>query len=196
MSERGDRYQRDSYQRQECWNERTNSNESGYYRDESGRLYRGDGSSNTARTLIGAIVGGALGTQVGDGDGRTVATIGGAAIGAAIGANSGRNNNRFEGYDRYSDNSGTERHCRNIGGHDGRGRDDYRVTYTYAGSSYQSMTNFNPGRTLRVVVDVRPEEYGSTPRKLCAMAGTTSNGPCRAMRMATVASRCGFLQQS
>src|SRR5688500_748961 len=25
--------------RQECWNERTNSYESGYYRDDSGRLY-------------------------------------------------------------------------------------------------------------------------------------------------------------
>jgi hypothetical protein len=157
ISNRNDRNQRDSYQRQECWNERTNSNESGYYRDESGRLYRGDSSSKTTRTVIGAIVGGALGTQVGKGDGRTAATIAGAAIGAAVGGNTG-NNNRYEGYDRYSDNSGSERHCRTVDNYDGNGRDLYRVSYTYAGNTYQTMTNVNPGRTLRVLVDVRPEK--------------------------------------
>ncbi|NOT88219.1 MAG: glycine zipper 2TM domain-containing protein [Lysobacter sp.] len=155
MSNRDAGYRRDPYQRQECWNESTNRNESGYYRDESGRLYRGDSSSKTTRTVIGAIVGGALGTQVGGGDGRTAATIAGAAIGAAIGGNSGRDN-RYEGYDRYSDNSGTERRCRTIGGNGGR--DTYRVSYTYAGLAYQTVTNINPGRTLRVLVDVRPED--------------------------------------
>ena len=157
MSNRNDRNQRDSYQRQECWNERTNSNESGYYRDESGRLYRGDSSSKTTSTVIGAIVGGALGTQVGGSDGRTAATIAGAAIGAAVGGNIG-NNNRYEGYDRYSDNSGNERHCRTVGNYDRRDRDHYRVNYTYAGKAYQTMTNINPGRMMRVLVDVRPED--------------------------------------
>jgi uncharacterized protein YcfJ len=160
MPSRGDRYQRDAYQRQECWNERTNRNESGYYRDESGRLYRGD-SNNTTRTVVGAIVGGAIGTQVGGGDGRTVATIAGAAIGALVGGNTGRNN-RYEGYDRYSDDNGVERHCRTVGYDNdydrGRGRDVYRVSYSYAGNAYQSITDYNPGRTLRVLVDVRPEK--------------------------------------
>lgn len=155
MSNRDGGYQSNPYQRQECWNERTNSNESGYYRDESGRLYQGDSSSNTTRTVIGAIIGGALGTQVGGGDGRTAATIAGAAIGAAVGKNSG-NNNRYVGYDRYSDNSGTERHCRTVGSYGSR--DTYRVSYTYGGIAYQTMSNVNPGRTLRVLVDVRPEE--------------------------------------
>lgn len=161
MSNRNDRYGRDSYQRQECWNERTNSNESGYYRDESGRLYREDSNNKTTRTVIGAIVGGALGTQVGGGDGRTAATIAGAAIGAAVGSNTG-DRNRYAGYDRYSDSSGVERHCRTVGNNDGRndGRngDLYRVTYTYAGNAYQSTMRYNPGRTLRVLVDVSPEE--------------------------------------
>ncbi|MBP6748685.1 MAG: glycine zipper 2TM domain-containing protein [Xanthomonadaceae bacterium] len=154
---RVERTQRDSQQRQECWNERTNKNDSGYYRDGSGHLYRGDGSNKTARTVIGAIVGGALGTQVGGGDGRTAATIAGAAIGAAVGGNTG-GNNRYEGYDRYRDGSGTERHCRNIGNYDSRDLGLYRVSYSYAGIAYQTTTDFNPGRTLRVLVDVRPEE--------------------------------------
>ncbi len=154
MSNRDANYRRDTYQRQECWNESTNRNESGYYRDESGRLYQGD-SSNTVRTVIGAIVGGALGTQVGGGDGRTAATIAGAAIGAVVGGNTG-SHNRYEGYDRYSDNSGTERHCRTVGNYGGR--DAYRVTYTYGGLSYQTISSVNPGRTLRVLVDVRPED--------------------------------------
>lgn len=161
MSDRNDRNRRDYYQRQECWNERTNRNESGYYRDDSGHLYRGDGSTRTTRTVIGAIVGGALGTQVGSGDGRTAATIAGAAIGAAVGGNIGTNgsgNDRYEGYDRYRDDSGVERHCRNIGNYDSRNPDLYRVSYSYGGSAYQTMMNFNPGRTLRVLVDVRPEE--------------------------------------
>ena len=157
MPDRDDRYGRDSYQRQECWNERTNRNEGGYYRDDSGRLYREEGSNKTTRTVIGAIIGGALGNQVGGGDGRTAATIAGAAIGAAVGNNTG-GNKRYEGYDRYSDNSGVELHCRNVGNYDGQSGDLYRVSYTYAGNQYQSITRYKPGRRLRVLVDVRPEE--------------------------------------
>ncbi len=37
-------------------------------------------------TATGAVVGGALGNQVGSGQGKTAATIGGAAAGAVIGA--------------------------------------------------------------------------------------------------------------
>jgi hypothetical protein len=151
---------RDAYERQECWNERTSSNESGYYRDDSGRLYRDDGPNKTARTVIGALVGGALGNQVGDGRGRTAATIAGAAIGASVGSRSGDDDRRYDSYDRYSSNDGIERRCRTVAGYDGRnrGRDSFRVSYTYSGQSYQAMTSVNPGRTLRVLVDVRPDE--------------------------------------
>ena len=41
--------------------------------------------------MLGAIVGGALGNQVGKGDGRAAATVGGAVVGGAIGHNIAKN---------------------------------------------------------------------------------------------------------
>jgi uncharacterized protein YcfJ len=153
---------RDSYTRQECWNESSSRNEGGYYRDSNGRLYRqGDGrkSGSTGGAIIGALVGGALGNQVGKGDGRKAATIAGAVIGATIGSKHSR-----DGYDRYRDDSGTEVHCRTVADNDYRSRygdqhypdyTSYRVTYSYAGQSYQSFTNNRPGRYVQVLVDVQ-----------------------------------------
>jgi hypothetical protein len=142
------------YLRQECWNERTNGYESGYYRDANGRLYRGDSTANG--TLLGALIGGALGNQVGKGDGRTAATIGGAVIGGAIGNNVDRNHDSG-GYS-YRDNSGVERRCRTVS--DGGRFGGYDVTYRYAGQTYHALMNQRPGRTMRVMVQVRPQFEG------------------------------------
>lgn len=149
-----DRYASQGYERQECWNERTNAYDDGYYRDSSGRLYRTD--PNTNGTVIGALIGGALGNQAGKGDGRKAATIGGAVIGGMIGNNIDRNNNAYE----YRDNSGVVRRCRTVVDYDD-GPDQiegYDVTYRYAGQTYQAFTAYRPGRTMRVVVDVRPQD--------------------------------------
>ena len=157
----GDRYgnRYGSNLRQQCWNEQTNDYEDGYYRDGSGRLYRGDGHNNAGGTLLGAIIGGALGNQVGKGDGRKAATIGGAVIGGAIGNNVARNNDRNDNYDQYRDNSGVVRRCRTVSDNSGyQGASGYNVTYRYGGQTYRSMLNYNPGRTMRVTVDVRPQE--------------------------------------
>jgi len=152
----GDQY--GSNVRQECWNEQTNGYENGYYRDSSGRLYRNDSHNNAGGTLLGALIGGALGNQVGKGDGRTAATIGGAVIGGAIGNHVARSN---DGYDQYQDNSGVVRRCRTVSdndGYDNQRAGAYNVTYRYAGQIYHAVTNYNPGRTMRVVVDVRPQD--------------------------------------
>lgn len=45
---------------------------------------------NVGRGLLGAVIGGVLGHQIGGGSGRDLATAGGAVAGAVIGANSGR----------------------------------------------------------------------------------------------------------
>lgn len=164
----------DSYRPQECWNEGSNRHEGGYYRDDDGRLYYDGGysdgrsregdsrkSSNTGGTIVGALVGGALGNQVGKGDGRTAATIVGALIGAGIGKHTG------DGYDRYRNDSGVELRCRTIADDDYRRRygeqhypdsDLYRVTYTYGGQSYQSMSYDRPGRYVSVLVDVQLQD--------------------------------------
>ena len=152
-----DRYASQGYERQECWNERTNAYDDGYYRDSSGRLYRGS-DSNANGTVIGALIGGALGNQAGKGDGRKAATIGGAVIGGMIGNNIDKNNNAYE----YRDNSGVVRRCRTVVDYD-NGPDTiegYDVTYRYAGQTYQAFTTYRPGRTMRVVVEVRPQDSG------------------------------------
>ena len=157
-----------SNQRQECWNERTNNYDSGYYRDSNGRLYRGNDSA-AGGTLLGALIGGALGNQAGKGDGRKAATLGGAVIGGLIGNNVDRNDRLSGGnnYEQYRDNAGVVRRCRTVVSNDGYNNQSggYNVTYRYAGQTYTAVTNYHPGRTLRVVVDVRPQEQGMTYRR-------------------------------
>lgn len=147
----------DPYQRQECWDERSGRREGEYYRDESGRLYRGDSRNKTTRTLIGAVIGGAIGNQVGSGSGRTAATVAGAVVGGAVGKHSGDGRDDEARYDRYRDDGGQEYRCRTIVEQGHRtGRDMFRVSYEYAGQAYVAMTDVHPGRSLRVDVDVRP----------------------------------------
>lgn len=154
------------YLRQECWNERSNAYESGYYRDQNGRVYRGDSTANG--TLLGALVGGALGNQVGKGDGRTAATIAGAVIGGAVGRDIDRNHDSggyrdgdSGGYE-FRDNNGTVRRCRTVS--DGGRFGGYDVTYRYAGQTYHALMNYRPGRTMRVMVQVRPQFEGMAQR--------------------------------
>ena len=150
-----DRYASQGYERQECWDERTNAYDDGYYRDANGRLYRSGTDSNANGTLIGALIGGALGNQAGKGDGRKAATIGGAVIGGLVGNNIDRNHDAYE----YRDNTGTVRRCRTVVDNDGGDQvEGYDVTYRYAGQTYHAITSYRPGRTMRVVVDVRPQD--------------------------------------
>lgn len=153
-----ERWGNNGYLRQECWNERTNGYESGYYRDENGRLYRGDDTTNG--TLLGALIGGALGNQVGNGDGRTAATIAGAVIGGKVGHDIDARNGS-SGYE-YRDNSGVTRRCRTVS--DGGRFGGYDVTYRYANQTYHALMNYRPGRTIRVMVDVRPQFEGMARR--------------------------------
>jgi uncharacterized protein YcfJ len=149
-----ERYSNPGYLRQECWNERTNAYDSGYYRDSSGRLYRGDSTANG--TLLGALIGGALGNQVGSGDGKTAATVAGAVIGGKIGHDMDARNDGTA-YE-YRDSSGIVRRCRTVS--DGGRFGGYDVTYRYAGQTYHALMNYRPGRTMRVMVQVRPQFEG------------------------------------
>ena len=150
-----------AYQRQECWNEQTRDYDDGYYRDNDGRLYRGDNSNNKSGAVIGAIVGGALGNQAGKGDGRKAATVAGAVIGATIGNKMQHDNKDYE----YRDSTaGTVRRCRTVYDDNNNSNygnyDSYKVTYRYAGQTYQATTDYRPGRTIRITVNVRLQEDG------------------------------------
>lgn len=155
-----DRYRSES--RQHCWIE-----QSRYDQRYDDRRYS-DRRGNTSGALLGAVIGGALGNQVGHGDGRTAATIAGAVIGGSIGNHVDRDGH-YDGYSSYNGyggyRDGSVRRCESVG--DGYGRDRYddrviayNVTYRYAGQVYHTVTNYHPGNTLRVSVNVQPTDRG------------------------------------
>jgi len=56
--------------------------------------YEGRRDRGTGGAVLGAIIGGALGNQVGKGDGRKAATIAGAVVGGLVGRDIDRNDGR------------------------------------------------------------------------------------------------------
>lgn len=152
-----------------CWNERVHQAprySSGY--DPYGPRY----DDGAAGTVLGALVGGALGNQVGGGDGRRAATLAGAVIGGAIGNNLDRGR-YWHGRDPYGP--------RYAGGYDRRygyaqpvtqrvcdQRVEYRseqrvvgydVAYAYNGRTFRTETREHPGDRIRVAVNVAPVGY-------------------------------------
>ncbi len=103
---------------------------------------------STASTLLGAVIGGALGHTVGHGNGRTAATIAGAVIGGAIGNNTSRNDGYYSREQRYVPSREQCRtqtrwqHSERLLGYD--------VTYRYQGTDYRTRTQQQPGQRIRV----------------------------------------------
>jgi uncharacterized protein YcfJ len=127
---------------QECWEEMQ------YYTVD--RYSRNTGGG----TLLGAVIGGVVGHQFGSGRGNDAATVAGTLIGAAIGNDAARR--RYDGY-------GVERHARPVERCETRYRehreervDGYRVLYRYHGQKYLTEMPYDPGKKIRVRVDVRP----------------------------------------
>ena len=107
--------------------------------------------NNAAGTVIGAIVGGALGNQVGKGDGRKAATVAGALIGGAIGNNSARRDDRY-----YRD---TDTRCSTVGQrYTERRIAGYDVQYRYRGDVFMSHLDYDPGERMRVRISITPAE--------------------------------------
>lgn len=107
--------------------------------------------------LVGAIVGGVIGNQFGSGHGRDAATLAGAALGYSAVRDAQRydHRGRYYSHDRvyrtYAERCAVRTDWR---------RDDrvvaYEVTYDYNGQVYRTRTNYHPGDTIRVRVDVDP----------------------------------------
>lgn len=130
----------------------------GYRNDEYGNA-----GANVA-TVVGGLVGAALGSQVGGGSARYAT----AAVGTMIGGMAGR-----EVYDnarrsrrtasvvvcdpRPFDQAYGNGYGRDVGYAPDDGRvSGYDVTYEYAGRTYTTRTGYNPGNRIRVRVDVSP----------------------------------------
>ncbi|HEX5786969.1 MAG TPA: glycine zipper 2TM domain-containing protein [Woeseiaceae bacterium] len=125
----------------ECWEEAE------YYEVE--RPSPGVG----AATFVGAVVGGVVGHQFGSGRGNDAATVAGSLVGAAIGNSSAR---RRHGYEVVTYTRPVERCRTTMREHREERIDGYRVVYQYRGQKYATRMPYDPGRQLRVRVDVRP----------------------------------------
>lgn len=131
----------------------------GYYRrgcDTCGRVVAIESAGRRDNrvgggAVLGAIVGGALGNQVGKGDGRKAATVAGALVGGAIGNNASRRDDRYY--------SSVETRCRTINERVSERRIvGYDVQYRYRGDVYMSQLDYDPGERMRVRVSVTPAE--------------------------------------
>ena len=151
-------YQRVNNPQQDCRNE--------YLRDssyEGDRGYRGDRSTSDRSytgTVVGGVAGALLGSRFGKGKGSTAATAVGAIAGAVIGDKVAANGGIFasnDGYrDRDHDNRGREvQRCRTVDHYENR-LTGYRVVYEYAGRSYTTVMQNQPGRQIPVQVSVVP----------------------------------------
>jgi len=98
-------------------------------------------------TMVGMLIGGALGNSVGKGDGRKAAT----AVGALIGYNAGKSPGKsgIIGY-RSVERCQTSYRKELV-------QDGYVVTYSYNGNLGQSMMKDLPGEQINVRVDISPE---------------------------------------
>lgn len=135
----------------------------GYYRNDGS--YRNDGYRTTTAganvaTVIGGLVGAAVGSQVGGGSARYAT----AALGTMVGGMAGRQ--VYENTHRPARTPSVQI-CDPIpdDGRYGDGRygavndgrvTGYDVTYEYAGRTYTTRTSYNPGDRIRVRVDVTP----------------------------------------
>jgi len=107
--------------------------------------------NNAAGTILGAIVGGALGNQVGKGDGRKAATIAGAVVGGAVGNNVARRDDAY--------GAQTETRCSTVNEmYTERRIVGYDVQYRYRGDVFLSQLDYDPGERMRVRVSVAPAE--------------------------------------
>ncbi|HUP98428.1 MAG TPA: glycine zipper 2TM domain-containing protein [Usitatibacter sp.] len=147
--------------REECWNDV----QRGY---EERRVTRSDtGAAIGPGTVLGAIVGGVAGHQVGSGRGNDAATAAGAVIGGLIGNQADRDQGRVGPGGRVTEvervpvERNVER-CRTVN----EVREatlGYEVRYEYGGRQFTTRMDRDPGRNLRVNVSVAPAEGREMP---------------------------------
>jgi uncharacterized protein YcfJ len=138
--------------REECWNERQRAY-------ENRTVTRTDtGAAIGPGTVLGAIVGGVAGHQVGSGRGNDVATGVGAVVGGLIGNQVDRSNaappSQVTEVERVPVERNVQR-CRTV--QETREiASGYDVRYEYHGRQFTTRLPYDPGRMIPVRVDVAP----------------------------------------
>ena len=118
----------------------------------------GTETGRNVATVIGGIVGAALGSKVGGGSARYAT----AAVGSMVGGMAGRGVYEQAQRNKQPPRRATVSVCDPVDARDdGRYSTSavtmYDVTYEYAGRQYVTRTDHHPGDRMRVRVDVRPE---------------------------------------
>ena len=155
-------YERIPVSREECWNDR----QRGY---EERRVTRSDtGAAIGPGTVLGAVVGGVIGHQFGNSSGgRDRGTGVGAVVGGLVGnqvdrdrGNVGSGREVVE-VERVPVERNVER-CRTVN-ETREATLGFDVEYEYAGKRFTTRLPQDPGRNLRIRVDIEPVEGGDLP---------------------------------
>ena len=110
--------------------------------------------------ILGGVLGAAIGNQFGHGTGKTVGTIAGGILGGSVARDVQHRygNQGHRGHGRGHQKTVTQ--CETINEyHDEERIDGYQVKYRYNGRVYQTQTETDPGKKMRVQVSVVPAEY-------------------------------------
>jgi len=105
------------------------------------------------KTLAGAIIGGVIGHQFGSGRGNDAATAAGAILGATVASSAAYRNGNYGTVEYSRPVKRCETQYRE---HREERIDGYEVVYRYHGQRYATRMPYDPGRKLRVRVDIRP----------------------------------------
>lgn len=125
--------------REVCWNEKVEH-----------RVKEGPRGPRTS-TIVGTILGAAIGNNVARGDDRKSARIAGALLGGAIGRDVGHRNAHTRKVVSH------EQHCEiEHVTHEEERISGYRVKYRHNGRTFVTHTDTDPGETLRLRVSVAP----------------------------------------
>ena len=110
-----------------------------------------NGQASTGDTIVGAIIGGAIGNQVGGGSGKDAATVLGAIIGADVANKRGSQSQEIVGYRE-------EQTCKNVTYYETQEElKNYTIRYEWRGiqGSTRTYNNYRVGDRIPVEVTVR-----------------------------------------
>lgn len=113
-------------------------------------IYGGRGQASTGDTVLGAVIGGAVGNQFGGGSGKDAMTVLGAIVGADI-ANKRGGQQQIVGYRQ-------EQVCHNVTYYETQEEiKNYTITYKWNGIQGQTITynNYRVGDRLPIEISIR-----------------------------------------
>lgn len=119
------------------------------------RVVRHHSQRSATPTIVGALIGGAIGNKLGHNkSNKRVGAIAGAILGGSIASDYSRNNRQQQHHtktERVCNTTHSTRYEKQVTGYD--------VNYKYRGRTYSTVTHTHPGDRLQVAVDVRPIDY-------------------------------------